>query len=292
MLNREKDLVLMKKRILALTFILAMLFSISIGEHTKLGIANPWYEDRWMEPPVISTNSPTNETYSGSILLNFTVSKPEKWKSSPTTYLGTPTRYGDVQQFDSVKIELDGKTYRSIEVHNNLSSPFSYSEDLANLEDGVHNLRIYAYGTGVVEGCEWSPNTSVEISSKSDLMQFILDTTSPVVSVLSVENKTYYSSDILLDFTVNEPTSQLTFSLDGQDNVTITGNTTLTDLIVGKHKITLYAVDEAGNTGSSETVYFTIEIPEPFPTTLLIASVITIAAVSFGLLVYFKKRKH
>jgi hypothetical protein len=283
----------MKRKIVALTFILAMLFSVANGEHfAKLGIANPWYEDRWTEPPVISIKSPTNETYTGSVMLNFTVSKPEKWKSNPTTYLGTPTRYGDVQQFDSVKIELDGKTYRSIEVHSNLSSPFSYSEDLANLGDGVHNLRIYAYGTGVVEGCEWSPNTSVEISSESDLICFVLDTTSPVISVLSVENKTYYSSDVLLDFTVNEPTSQLTFSLDGQANITISGNTTLTDLTVGEHKITIYAVDEAGNIGASETITFTIAKPEPFPTTLVAASVIVVSVAGIALFVYFKKRKH
>jgi hypothetical protein len=41
--------------------------------------------------------------------------------------------------------------------------------------------------------------------------------------------------------------------------------------------------------GSSETIVFNIE---PFPTTIVIASVITVAVVGVGLLVYFKKRKH
>ena len=34
-----------------------------------------------------------------------------------------------------------------------------------------------------------------------------------------------------------------------------------------------------------------VSTPEPFPTTLVVASVITVAFVGVGLLVYFKKRK-
>jgi hypothetical protein len=45
----------------------------------------------------------------------------------------------------------------------------------------------------------------------------------------------------------------------------------------------------------SDIIYFTIEQPtqpEPFPTTLVGASVATVAFIVVGLLVYFKKRKH
>ena len=164
-------------------------------------------------PPVISLDSPINGTYRDVVLLNFTVTKPEKWKSVPTVYLSTPTRYGDVQQFNSVKIEVDGRQHRLIEVHSNLSSPFTYSETLANLTEGMHCLRIYAYGTGVVEGCELKPNTSVEIHSLS-VVYLKLDTVSPLIS-LSVENKTDYSFDVPLDFIVNEEVSKITYSLDG-----------------------------------------------------------------------------
>ena len=51
-----------------------------------------------------------------------------------------------------------------------------------------------------------------------------------------------------------------------------------------------YAEDSAGNMGASETLFFTIsESPEPFPTTLVVASVITVVVVGIGLLFYFKK---
>jgi hypothetical protein len=44
--------------------------------------------------------------------------------------------------------------------------------------------------------------------------------------------------------------------------------------------------------GVSETIYFKVEVPEPFPVTpVSVASVASIAIVGVGLLVYFKKRK-
>jgi hypothetical protein len=53
--------------------------------------------------------------------------------------------------------------------------------------------------------------------------------------------------------------------------------------------LTVYAKDEAGNVGASETILFTVDVP--FPTTLVIASVSTVAIVGLALLIYLKKRK-
>lgn len=123
--------------------------------------------------------------------------------------------------------------------------------------------------------------------------------TPPTVSILSPENKTSPASSLSLTFTVSEPTSWIGYSLDGEANVTIAGNTTLNGLSQGSHRLTIYATDTAGNTGASETIYFTIaqetepepQQSEPFPTTLVVAaSGASVAVVSVGLLVYFKKR--
>ena len=115
----------------------------------------------------------------------------------------------------------------------------------------------------------------------------------PSVSIASPENKTYDTFDVPLNFTVNESGSQITYSLDGQNNVTAAENTTLTGLSYGEHNITVYATDIAGNIGASETITFTVaKEPEPFPTAIVAVIVASVAVVGAGLLVYFKKRKH
>jgi hypothetical protein len=81
------------------------------------------------------------------------------------------------------------------------------------------------------------------------------------------------------------------YSLDGQNNVTVTGNVTLSGLSVGLHNVTVYANDTLGNMGASATVAFNVEVP--FPTALVAAaSGATAIVVGAGLLFYFKKRRH
>ena len=118
----------------------------------------------------------------------------------------------------------------------------------------------------------------------------------PNVTLLLPENADFNTSDVQLDFVVDRPVSQIEYSLDGKANVTIVGNTTLTGLAEGYHNVTVYATDEVGNTGASETTFFNVEAeepPEPFPPQLIIAYVIPVAVVlvGLGLLLYGIKRK-
>jgi hypothetical protein len=111
----------------------------------------------------------------------------------------------------------------------------------------------------------------------------------PSVHLTSPKDTTYTSANVTLEFTVNKQTSLMGYSLDGRDNVTITGNTTLSGLSNGLHNVTVYARDEFENTGASETISFSIDVP--FPATLVITSAAAVAIVGLVLLVYFKKRK-
>jgi undecaprenyl-diphosphatase len=77
-----------------------------------------------------------------------------------------------------------------------------------------------------------------------------------IVSISSPKNITYTLSDIPFTFIIYEPVSWIGYSLDGQTNVTITGNTTLTNLAEGSHHIIVYSNDTAGTIYSSQTVYF------------------------------------
>ena len=118
----------------------------------------------------------------------------------------------------------------------------------------------------------------------------------PSVHLISPENTTYTSANVTLNFTVNKQTSWMGYSLDRQETVTVTGNTTLAGLSWGMHNVTVYAKDMFENTGASETISFSVDVPEPsepFPTLLVAtASGASVAIIGIGLLVYFKKRKH
>lgn len=117
-----------------------------------------------------------------------------------------------------------------------------------------------------------------------------VDNVAPSIEFLSPENITYDTGSIPLNFTLNEPASQIMYSLDGEENITIAGNTTLTGLANGGHNLMIYVKDEAGNVGTSQTVRFSVNVP--FPTALFItASGASVAAVAVVLLVYFKKHR-
>jgi hypothetical protein len=114
----------------------------------------------------------------------------------------------------------------------------------------------------------------------------------PEVAVVSPENQTYNATDVSLVFTVDKPVVWMGYSFDGQDNVTATGNITIAGLSNGLHNVTVYIKDDFDNVGTSETIYFTVEVSEPFPAApVAAASVATAVVVGVGLIVYFKKRK-
>ena len=125
----------------------------------------------------------------------------------------------------------------------------------------------------------------------------------PGIKVLSISNQVYNTSTIPLEFTIDEPVSKIEYSLDGQGNITINGNTTLTDLANGEHNVTVYATGETGNIGTSETIHFTINVTNetgnngPTETTqaidasFLTAIAATVVIVGVVLFLYFKKPK-
>jgi hypothetical protein len=132
--------------------------------------------------------------------------------------------------------------------------------------------------------------TNKPYATNEQYTPFGYGTIPPTVAVGSPENKTYTSKDVSLTFTLNKPAVWMGYTLDGEEPVTISGNTTITWLKSGLHNITVYAKDEFENTGTSETITFSTE--DPFPTTLVaIASGASVAIIGIGLLVYFKKRK-
>ena len=117
----------------------------------------------------------------------------------------------------------------------------------------------------------------------------------PKISILAPENAMYTIANVSLTFTIDKPATWIGYSLDGQEQVTLSENTTLYNLADGSHNVTIYAKDEFEATGNSETLHFTVDTTEPFPTTAVIiiaTSAASAAVAGVGLAFYFKKRNH
>jgi flagellin-like protein len=157
------------------------------------------------------------------------------------------------------------------------------------LSAGDHSIAVYGKWT-----CRWADSAPNVPHVEIELTQVILNFTvwAPVITVFSPENTSYLSKDLPVNFTVDEPFSWVGYSLDNQNNVTFTENSTLTDLTFGNHTLAVYANDTAGVMGVSQTINFTVKAPsEPFSLLIFVAVTVTLAAViaAIGIVVY---RKH
>ena len=110
----------------------------------------------------------------------------------------------------------------------------------------------------------------------------------PVVTISSPIGRIYEASDIPLTFTVNDQASFLSYTLDGQAAVAISGNTTLTGLSVGAHNLTVYVRDSAGLVETSKTVPFTVGAH--FPSEIVFVGVAFAVVASVSFLLYVKRR--
>lgn len=117
------------------------------------------------------------------------------------------------------------------------------------------------------------------------------DVDAPIIDILSPENRLYQTNSVELNFTLDEKTPWIGYSLDGQANVTIQGAITLSGLSVNDHNITVYANDTAGNMGSSGTVIFTIA-SQQFPILYTLVIIIVVVVVgSICAIVYLRRRR-
>jgi hypothetical protein len=87
----------------------------------------------------------------------------------------------------------------------------------------------------------------------------LIDLVPPKIVVQSPQSRVYSSTeDLPLQFTVNETVTKMACSFDGEKEIILSENTTLTNLSNGAHNLTVYAWDASGNMGASETVDFTV----------------------------------
>lgn len=224
------------------------------------------------DAPRISILSPENETYTNfgnSLPLNFSVNKPFAW----------------------AKLSLDNEVNKTI----NGNMTIDYGEFYAS-NSSYHRLKVYAIDTAGNIGA------SDTVYFAMIFLHWNSQTLPPIVGIISPQNTTFFKSNVPLTFTIDktiplDPSfmanftkiSQTSYSLDGQSNVTIVGNTTLTGLLNGEHNVTVYAEDIICNIEASRTVFFTVKA-EAFP--LVTTAAISVAgAIALVAVVYLKKRK-
>jgi hypothetical protein len=182
--------------------------------------------------------------------------------------------------------------------NSNINHFYQYDYNLSEVPLGQHTLNITIQGDG-----SYNQNQTqyAFMLRKTVSITFYMSTspvkTAPIVTLSHPQNLIVETSTFPLNFTVNQPTTNLSYSLDGQGVVHISGNTTLTGLADGQHNVTVYASDGYGNNGASEALFFNVNTPESAPASPLLVYLgvaLVVAAVSITIaltaLVYFRKR--
>jgi hypothetical protein len=211
--------------------------------------------------------------------------------------------------YDSTSIPLEFKSdtplsWAGFSLDDNQVSTSLTNRSLNSLLDGRHTLRMYG-------------NDSTGHLYTSEAVDFIVkDHDAPVIRIdadaiakgarILPHQKDFNWTILQIVFEVNEPTSWIGYSLDGNSNKTIYENYTITHLFYGSHTIIVYAKDNSGNIGTSEVYSFNLtdqgisaatltpneSTGNSSPSTLFIAVVAAAVVVTcVGSTVYIKKHR-
>jgi len=161
----------------------------------------------------------------------------------------------------------------------------------------VLNDLVYVLGGYTVSGFKYMRGIPISpILTASALVErytpFGWGEVAPVVSIVSLEDGVEYGpGDVPLEFSLARPMVWMGYSLDGQANITITGNVTLSGLSSGQHSVRVFAEDAYGNVGVSDAVTFSVA-SAPFPLLPVVAVVVLgVVAVCVGLFLFLRKRR-
>ncbi len=201
---------------------------------------------RWLQYAINLLGDPELPIWT-KIPQNFTINKPSEITANITQEIVIQVLNGTPVQNATVCIMKDSDgIYNVSETDSSGNVSFSISPTAGTLNVTVtkHNF---------------IPNESTILVMDGE--------TPPTITIFSpINGTTYNTSSVNLNYTVNEATVWRGYSLDGAENVTLTGNTTLTGLINGVHNLTVYANDTLGNMGNSTVVWFTVNLLVGFDT--------------------------
>lgn len=292
---QRKKILLSMVLLLLLSSLIAFLFSNLANANPmiisdNLGIISP---DSKTKPPIVSMLTPENNTAYTTNIISFSINVSVGESSTASSKFIRKVYYKADWQIENTSIYEFNPTNSSV-ITEPIITKLYKTFNLTGIPDGFHSFTVYSEEKG-----SYYSHTDerlpflyeyyylFEINGSSTVF-FTVDTTSPNIAVLSPQNTISSPSDVKLSFVVNESTSRIAYSLDAQENVTTSGNTTLTDLSAGEHTVKVYAWDTAGNVGASETVAFIVA--ESFPTSIVLAVSIAVVAVVLTVVVLLYKK--
>jgi len=177
---------------------------------------------------------------------------------------------GPWPEVPSTSLVFDNRQYvcngLSLQVYDFVGASWMYGPDVPGEFHGRGIVEVdgllYALG-GCTETYSfpfymWSPERA-SVRSGFVYTPFGYGRIPPEISILSLKEKDKYDvSNVTLKFSIKQPIVWMGYSLDGQANVTVGGNVSLSGLSSGRHSVRVFAEDKYGNMGASETITFTV----------------------------------
>lgn len=240
-------------------------------------------EDYWANG--IWIFSPTNTTYTTNNLpLNITAKR-----SFSPEYYNTQLKY-NIDDGENISIPII-TTFVDRSIPDTMFSYlasyklFSGTIALPELPQGAYNLTVFGEYNRA-EGVDPKYPNMYDIQT----IRFAINNGVPPKITMSNFDSVIFENDSLpLNFVIEEPVVWMGYSFDGKENVTVSGNFTLSDLAYGAHNVTVYAKDLLGNEGAS-TADFTVEKKAQIELEIVVLFAIVVA-VCIGSIVLFRRHR-
>ena len=234
------------------------------------------------QPPKVSVVLENNSLFlSNNISFKVTASNsPPIIFSDNTTFVNNPWFLTDVWYTVDWQ-EGNTSVYHASRFEQAQPSLFRYV-NLTNVPEGNHNITVFANEYGTYATTRYMPMSYYFDINSSAVANFIIDTIRPIISFSGIyQNQTFDTKEIALNFTVNKPDCQISYSLDNQSETRVNSDNSLTlnNLANGEHNVTIYAKDNYGVLSAPSTAYFDVEVPAPFPTLTIVAIALVVMII-------------
>jgi hypothetical protein len=200
----------------------------------------------------VTVYSPVNTTYNTkSILFNYTVA----------VGIGSHLSLNYTLDDGTLTVPMPFSVINPHELH--VVSLASGQVQLPELSEGLHSLTISMHTDFIFSNLHSYVDT-IYFTVDPSATDFVLDATPPNITIQAPQTNQTYFGDVPLNVLLSESTEPFTVTFDSNRTVTLPAqNTTLTDLTIGEHSISIKANDLAGNPSYSNYVKFSLAEPTP-----------------------------